>query len=64
MTKVYALEDTQHVKESCALHENQIIITNLTRDLPRPVPSQMNSVEAVSSCLFTNQCYAVPTIYI
>ena len=55
MTKISALEASLPVKEYCALRENQRIVTKLTRDLPRPVPRQMNSVQVLPSYLFNNQ---------
>ena len=63
MTKIPAFEASQSVKESCALHENQRIITKLTRALPHPVRRQISSVQALPSYLFNNQSNVVPTIY-
>ena len=63
MTKIPALEASQPVNESCALPENQRIIAIPTGALPRPVPNQTNTVQALPFCLFNNQSKVVPTIY-
>jgi hypothetical protein len=62
MTKIPTLEVSQSVKESSALRENQRINTKRSRDIPQPVPSQMNSDQALPSHLFKNQSNVAPTV--